>query len=86
MVHSRQFHAGALDWESTVAHDEDLKAAGVEVVGVTPGSIAGEPAQVLRRVEAAHDRARSWPRPRLVTAVQRDSGWGTQAWGSQRLS
>ena len=40
MVHSRAFHSGVLDWEATVAADEDLRAAGIEVVAVTPASIA----------------------------------------------
>jgi hypothetical protein len=31
MVHSREFHAGALDWEGTVGGDDDLSSARVVV-------------------------------------------------------
>ena len=43
MVHSRVHHSGVLDWEATVAADEDLRTAGIEVVAVTPALIAAEP-------------------------------------------
>lgn len=60
MVHSRQYHAGALEWEATVESDGDLAAARVVVVPVTPGSIEREPVRVLERVERAYlEAARS---------------------------
>lgn len=93
MVHSRQFHAGVLEWDATVNQDEDLRAARVEVLGVTPGAIAAEPRQVLARVESAYQRALAWPRPRQVIASPRDplsAPWQPNAAkgesGSQRLS
>lgn len=58
MVHSRQFHAGTLQWDATVDADDDLSANRVVVIGVTPGSVARDPAAVLRRVEAAYSTAR----------------------------
>ena len=62
MVHSRAYHSGVLDWEATVAADEDLRAAGVEVVAVTPASIAAEPERVPSRIDAAYRRAAARPR------------------------
>ena len=77
MVHSREFHAGVLDWEATVDRDSDLAACRVVVVGVTPGAIARDPARVLRRVEDAYATAlRSGQRaavvatPRIVSLGQ----------------
>jgi hypothetical protein len=64
MVHSRVHHSGVLDWEATVAADEDLRTAGIDVVAVTPASIAAEPGRVRPR-SAPHtsgpraDRGRS---------------------------
>jgi hypothetical protein len=58
MVHSREFHAGVLDWETTVDRDGDLAASRVVVIGVTPGSLARDPDGVLRRIEAAYETAR----------------------------
>jgi hypothetical protein len=71
MVHSRQFHEGALDWEATVEADADLVAAGVVVVPVTPGSISRAPRDVLARVEAAYLTARRSGRRAAVTASPR---------------
>lgn len=51
MVHSREFHGDYLDWEATVDSDEDLRAARVEVVGVTPMAIRRHPRHVLERIE-----------------------------------
>jgi len=58
MVHSRQFHADVLDWDSTVEQDSDLSAARVVVIGVTPTALARSPDRVLARVEAAYTAAR----------------------------
>ena len=57
MVHSREFHSGVIDWESTVEHDSDLSACRVVVVGVTPGAIARDPARVVERIERAYATA-----------------------------
>ena len=75
MVHSRTFHSGVLDWEATVAADEDLRAAGIEVVAVTPASIATEPERVLARVDAAYGRAARRPRPAGVVVQPRTRVW-----------
>jgi hypothetical protein len=73
MVHSRQYHADALDWEETVEVDADLGAARVVVVPVTPASIARDPGGVLQRVERAYvEAARSGYRA-AVTATPRTS-------------
>jgi hypothetical protein len=71
MVHSRQFHEGALDWEATVEADGDLIAVGVVAVPVTPGSISRAPRAVLARVEAAYLTARASGRRAAVTATAR---------------
>jgi hypothetical protein len=76
MVHSRRFHAGALDWEATVSDDEDLRSAGIEVVTVTPVSIARQQDDVLERVRNAYQRARGRPRPLHVAAERRLLTWG----------
>ncbi len=68
MVHSREFHGAHLDWEATVDSDEDLRAAGVEVVGVTPSSIRRNPTRVVERIRRAYARAAARPRP-PVTAT-----------------
>lgn len=71
MVHSKRYHAEALDWEQTVADDSALTAAGVAVVTVTPAQIARDRAATVRRVEAAYlgAVARAFRPP--VTAMQR---------------
>jgi hypothetical protein len=76
MVHSRQFHAGALDWEATVTDDEDLRSAGIEVVTVTPVTIASQPDHVLERVFGAYLRARGRLRPIHIAAERRHLTWG----------
>lgn len=58
LVQSRQFHAGALDWDATVVAGSDLSAVRVVVVGVTPEAIARDPEGQLRRIERAHEAAR----------------------------
>jgi hypothetical protein len=59
MVQSRQFHAGVLDWDETVASASDLAAVRVVVVGVTPSALSRDPRGQLRRVEAAYLTARA---------------------------
>ncbi|HEU4997300.1 MAG TPA: hypothetical protein VFT68_00025 [Lapillicoccus sp.] len=54
MVHSRQFHAGTLDWSSTVSADSDLSACRIAVVGVTPEALARDPRGELHRIEACY--------------------------------
>lgn len=78
MVHSRRFHADVLDWDATVDTDEDLRDAGIEVVGVTPNAIERHPEKVLARVSSGHARASRRPRPN-VTATPRD--WMSRASG-----
>ena len=36
MIHSREFHAGALQWDATVVYDSELSSHRIVVVGVTP--------------------------------------------------
>jgi len=59
MVQSRQFHAGVLDGDETVASASDLSAVRVVVVGVTPSALSRYPRGELRRFEAAHLTARA---------------------------
>ena len=72
MVHSRQWHADELQWESTVEHDTDLQAARVVVIGVTPHSIHARPRWVRERIETAYVRAKESGRRADVVAVPRD--------------
>ena len=58
MVHSRQSHAGVLQWDATVDAAADLSANRVVVIGVTPTALARDPPAVLRRVETAYLTAR----------------------------
>jgi hypothetical protein len=81
MVHSRQFHAGVLDWEETVEGDGDLSTARVAVVGVTPTSIARDPAGVLRRIEAAYLALRSQGTGRPDVRATPRAGWDRPAAG-----
>jgi hypothetical protein len=76
MVHSRRYHAGALDWEATVTDDEELRSAGIEVVTVTPVSIVSQPDDVLQRVHGAYQRAKGRLRPMHVAAERRLPTWG----------
>lgn len=59
MVQSRQFHAGVLDGDETVASASDLSAVRVVVVGVTPSALSRDPRGELRRIEAAYLTARA---------------------------
>ena len=71
MVHSREFHAGVLDWEATVERDSDLSACRVVVVGVTPGALARDPIRVRRRIEDAYLTARGSGHRAEVVATPR---------------
>lgn len=75
MVHSRQFHAGDLDWENTVESDSDLAACRVVVVGVTPTSLQRNPVRVLARIERAYLTARASGLRAPVTATARPGLW-----------
>jgi hypothetical protein len=67
MVHSREFHAGALQWDATVTDDSDLSSYRIVVVGVTPEQLARDPRSVLRRVESRYLVARAWGfRPAVI--------------------
>ena len=68
MVHSRTYHEGGHQWDTTVARDRELTLAGVLVVGTTPWAITREPRRVLTDIEAAHAVAARRPRP-AVTAL-----------------
>lgn len=57
MVHSREFHGGAIDWETTVDRDSDLSAYRVVVLGITPSAIARDPSRVLERIERVYATA-----------------------------
>jgi hypothetical protein len=69
-VHSRRFHAGALDWEATIASDGVFAEHGIPVVAVTPRQIATDGAFVVRRIENAYLAARQRPRPRVTVTVR----------------
>lgn len=58
MVQSEEFHEGILQWDATVESCDDLSAARVVVIGVTPRALTRHPAAVLTRVEAAYNTAR----------------------------
>ena len=79
MVHSRRFHGGELDWENTVETDTDLAACRVVVLGVTPRSIAREPARMLARIERAYLTARTSGDRANVTATPRAGLWVPQS-------
>jgi hypothetical protein len=65
-VHSRQFHAGELDWEATVSADGVFAEHGIALVAVTPKQIATDPDAVRVRIERAYEQARRRPRPEVV--------------------
>jgi hypothetical protein len=56
MVHSKRHHARDAEWRSTVERDGELQEVGVVVLGLTPASIASEPAAVLARIERTYAR------------------------------
>ena len=67
MIHSRQFHAGTLQWDATVNDDSELSSYRIVVVGVTPEQLAKEPQRVRRRIESHYVTARaSGFRPAVV--------------------
>jgi hypothetical protein len=79
MVHSRQWHAGELEWEATVEHDCDLQTARVIAVGVTPRSITQRPRWVRERIETAYLEAKASGLRADVAATPRDP------WSNGRL-
>jgi hypothetical protein len=68
-VHSRQFHAGELDWEATVASDGIFAEHGIPLIAVTPRQIATEPTAVVRRTENAYLAAKARPRPPVTALI-----------------
>jgi hypothetical protein len=67
MIHSRQFHAGVLQWDATVTDDSELSSYRIVVVGVTPEQLTKDPRAVLRRIEGHYLTARaSGFRPAVV--------------------
>ena len=75
MVHSRQFHSGALQWDATVTDDSDLSSCRIVVVGVTPEQLARDPCSVLRRIESHYVVAReSGFRPAVIATPRLCSG------------
>lgn len=74
MIHSRQFHAGTLQWDATVNDDSELSSYRIVVVGVTPEQLARDPHAVLRRIESHYLRARqSGFRPAVVATPRQRS-------------
>jgi hypothetical protein len=71
-VHSKQYHAGDLDWEKTVSTDGIYAEHGIPLVALTPRQISAQPDAVVTRIERAHGQAALRPRPD-VTAQQRDA-------------
>jgi hypothetical protein len=65
-VHSKRYHAGALDWEATVAGDGVLAEHGIMIVAVTPRQIATQPELVVARTERVYEQARRRPRPDVI--------------------
>ena len=65
-VHSRQYHAGDLDWEKTVSTDGVFAEQGIALVAVTPRQISSQPVAVLARIERAYEQATKRPRPAVV--------------------
>ena len=78
MVHSRQWHADDLAWESAVEQDTDLQTARVIVVGVTPHSIRTRPRWVRARIETAYLEARASGVRANVVATPRDPWLGAR--------
>lgn len=75
MVHSRQFHSGALQWDATLTDDSDLSSCHIVVVGVTPEQLARDPCSVLRRIESHYVVAReSGFRPAVIATPRLCSG------------
>jgi hypothetical protein len=72
-VHSRRYHAGELDWETTVLADGVYAEQGIALVAVTPRQIATDLVGVVARIERADEQARRRPRPGVV-AVPIPSG------------
>jgi hypothetical protein len=69
-VHSRQYHAGDLDWEKTVSADGVFAEHGVPLVAVTPRQISSRPAAVLVTIERAYEQAAKRERPAVVATAR----------------
>jgi hypothetical protein len=73
MIHSRQFHAGILQWDATVTDDSELSSYRIVVVGVTPEQLVKDPPSVLRRIEDHYATARrSGFRPAVVATPRQE--------------
>lgn len=53
-LHSRQFHAGDLDWNETVMQDRRLTEQGITVAPITPEKARAEPDETLRHLERTY--------------------------------
>jgi hypothetical protein len=67
-VHSKQYHAGELDWEKTVSGDGAFAEHGIALVAVTPRQISSQPAAVLARIERTYEQATKRRRPAVVAS------------------
>ena len=75
-VHSRQYHAGELDWEKTVSADGVFAEHGIAHVAVTPRQITREASSVLRRIERAYEQATKRPPAHRRRPIHRPVGCG----------
>jgi hypothetical protein len=78
-VHSRQYHAGELDWEKTVSADGVFAEHGIALVAVTPRQISSQPEGMLVRIERAYEQAAKRPRPPIIASSR------TAAYRHERL-
>jgi hypothetical protein len=75
-VHSRRYHAGPQEWDTTVMVDGRLTEQGIVVLAVTPARLSTDPDGVLRRVERTYLALRGRPRPAVfVRAPQPGRLW-----------
>lgn len=63
MMHSKQYHDGAGQFDATVTEDSELSTRGVVVVGTTPAAMRADPMGVLMRIERGYRTAGARPRP-----------------------
>ncbi|MGC5583592.1 hypothetical protein ACPYOC_04500 [Ornithinimicrobium sp. W1665] len=83
-VHSRQYHQGIDDrggdqWSRTVERDNDMTAAGVRVVGVSPWTLYSRPERFLRRLRAVVAVGLEGPRPKVRVVPSRPDQGGPSA-------